>query len=168
MKTCGFRIEPTARNPTPTLFFKMLFIFKACLSHGYIPEQLLECALILIIKSEQKADDDSSNYRCIALSSLFLKIFYWVVLILCEAELKCDENQFGFQSKSSTTMCTWTVIEVINWFTSRGTPVYACLLDYRKAFDLVNHVKMFENLINRKVNPIIIRLMVLNFHNDAT
>ncbi len=60
-------------------------------------------------------------------------------------------------------MCTWTVIEVINWFTSRGTPVYACLLDYRKAFDLVNHVKMFENLISRKINPIIIRLMVLMY-----
>jgi hypothetical protein len=27
MKTCGFRIEPTAGNPTPFLFLKMLFIF---------------------------------------------------------------------------------------------------------------------------------------------
>ena len=151
------------KNAPRILSVHISLFLKACLSHGYIPEQLLECALILIVKSEQKAADDSSNYRGIALSSLFLKIFDWVVLILCEAELKCDENQFGFQSNSSTTMCTWTVIEVINWFTSRGTPVYACLLDYRKAFDLVNHVKMFENLINRKVNPIIIRLMVLMY-----
>ena len=121
------------------------------------------CAIILLVKSDQKATDDSTNYRGIALSSLILKIFDWVVLILCEYELKCDDNQFGFQSNSSTIMCTWSVIEVINWFTSRGTPVYACLLDYRKAFDLVNHVKMFENLINRGINPIIIRLMVFMY-----
>ena len=129
---------------------------KSCLSHGYISENLLVCAVILLVKSDQKATDDSGNYRGIALSSLILKIFDWVVLILCEYELKCDDNQFGFQSNSSTIMCTWSVIEVINWFTSRGTPIYACLLDYRKAFDLVNHVKMFENLITRGLSPIII------------
>ena len=91
---------------------------------------------------------------------MFLKIFDWVVLILFDQELICDQNQFGFESESSTVMCTWAVIEVINYFTSRGTPVYACLLDYRKAFDLVNHVKMFQNLIDRKINPVVVRLMI--------
>ncbi len=133
---------------------------KACLIHGYIPDNLLTCAIILLVKSTQKSNQDSSNYRGIALSSLFLKIFDWVVLILFESELVCDENQFGFQAESSTVMCTWSVVEVINYFTSRGTPVYACLLDYRKAFDLVNHVKMFKNLVQRKVNLVVIRLMI--------
>ena len=77
------------------------------------------------------------------LSSLFLIFFDWVVLILFDRELVCDENQFEFESERSTVMCTWAAVEIINYFTSRGTPVYACLLDYRKSFDLVNHVKMF-------------------------
>ena len=133
---------------------------KACLMHGYISDNLLTCAIILLVKSSQKSNQDSGNYRGIALSSLFLKIFDWVVLILFNSELLCDENQFGFQAESSTVMCTWAVIEVINYFNSRGTPVYACLLDYRKAFDLVNHVRMFQNLIDRQVNPVVIRLMI--------
>ena len=133
---------------------------KACLIHGYISDNLLTCAIILLVKSSQKSNQDSGNYRGIALSSLFLKIFDWVVLILFNSELLCDENQFGFQTESSTVMCTWAVIEVINYFNSRGTPVYACLLDYRKAFDLVNHVKMFQNLIDRQVNPVVMRLMI--------
>ena len=135
-------------------------LFKSCLIHGYIPDNLLLCAIILLVKSPQKSDQDSGNYRGIALSSLFLKIFDWIVLILFDCDLVCDENQFGFESESSTVMCTWAVIEVINYFTSRGTPVYVCLLDYRKAFDLVNHVKMFQNLIDRNVNPVVIRLMI--------
>ena len=57
-------------------------------------------------------------------------------------------------------MCSWTVIEVVNYFSRKGSPVFAALLDYRKAFDYVNHVKMFQNLIKRKVNIIFIRLMV--------
>ena len=133
---------------------------KSCFIHGYIPDNLLTCAIILLVKSSQKSNQDSGNYRGIALSSLFLKIFDWVVLILFHNELICDENQFGFQAESSTVMCTWSVIEVINYFNSRGTPVYACLLDYRKAFDLVNHVRMFQNLIDRKVNPLVVRLMI--------
>ena len=151
------------KNAPPVLSVHLSLFLKSCLSHGYISENLLVCAVILLVKSDQKATDDSGNYRGIALSSLILKIFDWVVLILCEYELKCDDNQFGFQSNSSTIMCTWSVIEVINWFTSRGTPIYACLLDYRKAFDLVNHVKMFENLISRGLSPIIIRLMILMY-----
>ena len=133
---------------------------KSCLIHGYIPDKLLICAIILLVKSSQKSDQDSGNYRGIALSSLFLIFFDWVVLILFNQELVCDENQFGFESESSTVMCTWAVIEVINYFTSRGTPIYVCLLDYRKAFDLVNHVKMFQNLIDRNINPVVVRLMI--------
>ena len=112
------------------------------------------------MKSGSKPLDDSGNYRGIALCSLFLKIFDWVFLVLCEKELKNDDNQFGFQASSSTVMATWTAIEVINWFTRQGASIYACLLDYRKAFDLVNHVKMFKNLMNRSMPLILLRLMI--------
>ena len=57
-------------------------LFKSCLIHGYIPDNLLLCAIILLVKSPQKSDQDSGNYRGIALSSLFLKIFDCIVLIL--------------------------------------------------------------------------------------
>ena len=64
-------------------------------------------------------------------------------------------------------MCTWTVIETVNYFTKRGSTVYACLLDYRKAFDFCNHVIMFKNLINRKVNLVFIRLMIIMYLHQS-
>ena len=89
-----------------------------------------------------------------------LKIFDWVLLLLFSSELQTDQNQFGFEAGSSTSMCSWTAVEVVNYFARKGSPVFAALLDYRKAFDYVNHSKMFRNLINRKINLIFIRLLI--------
>ena len=58
-------------------------------------------------------------------------------------------------------MCSWTAMEVISHFKAGGAPVYSCCLDYRKAFDVINHVKMFQILIDRKVNLIFVRLMII-------
>ena len=68
----------------------------------------------------------------------------------------------------STSMCTWTVIEVINYFKRSGSPIFACLLDYRKAFDFVNHEKLFRLLVKRKVCLVHIRLlMVIYLHQKC-
>ena len=64
-------------------------------------------------------------------------------------------------------MCTWTAIEVINYFVNRGSVVYGCLLDYRKAFDLVNHVIMFQNLLDKKISPIFIRSMIFMYFHQS-
>ena len=38
--------------------------------------------------------------------------------------------------------------------------MFEALLDYRKAFDLVNHVKMFQNIIDRGLHLIFMRLLI--------
>ena len=107
----------------PELSDHLCHFFKACIIHGYIPESLLFCSIIMLVKNNRKALDDSNNYRGIAISSLLLKVFDWIVLSLFPEELTCDDNQFGFQAQSSTVMCTWTVLEVVNWFLSKGSSV---------------------------------------------
>ena len=91
---------------------------------------------------------------------LFQVFFSRSLTLLFNEELMTDQNQFGFETGSSTAMCSWTVVEVVNYFSRKGSPVYAALLDYRKAFDYVNHVKMFKNLISRKINIVFIRLII--------
>ena len=60
-------------------------------------------------------------------------------------------------------MCTWTVIETVNFFAKKGSTVYACLLNYRKAFDFCNHVIMFKNLLNRNIDNVFISLMIIMY-----
>ena len=131
------------------------------LIHGYVTPILLLCAITPLVKDQTGKIEDSSNYRGIGIGSLLLKILDWVVLIINEKELQNDENQFGFQKGSSTSMCTWTVIETVNFFKRSGSPVFASLLDYRKAFDLVNHQKLFQILIKRKVGLVFIRILII-------
>ena len=52
------------------------------------------------------------------------------------------------------------MVEVVNYFSRKGSPVFAALLDYRKAFDFVNHVKMFKNLLGRGINSVFLRLLM--------
>ena len=51
----------------------------------------------------------SENYRAIAIGSLILKLFNWVILILEAENLETDQLQFGFEAMSSTRKCTWAV-----------------------------------------------------------
>ena len=62
----------------------------------------------LIPIPKDKVGDASSgeNYRPIAISSVVLKIFDWVVLLLFEKELSTNELQYGFQQNTSANMCT--------------------------------------------------------------
>ena len=154
------------KNSPDRLYDYLALMFRTMLIHGFMSEALLYNAIIPLIKDKNGKLDDSNNYRGIALSSLFLKIFDWLLLIIFDANLKCDQNQFGFESGSSTSMCSWTVVEVVNYFSRKGSPVYAALLDYRKAFDLVNHVKMFQNLIGRGINLAFVRLLVFVYLNQ--
>ena len=81
----------------------------------------------------------SDNYRSIAISSLILKIFDWVIILLYGDKLGLDQLQFSYQPNISTNMCTWMAIETIDFFTRNGSDVYVCTMDMSKAFDKVRH-----------------------------
>ena len=155
------------KNSPNELMEHLANLLKFCLVHGYISSLLLICAISPIVKDANGKIDDSGNYRGIGIGSLILKIVDNIILIINDEELTLDRNQFGFQEGSSTSMCTWTVIELVNQFKLAGTPVFSCLLDYRKAFDFCNHEKMFRILLKRKVCLIFVRLMIIIYLNQT-
>ena len=57
-------------------------------------------------------------------------------------------------------MCIFTLKSVIKYYTQQSTPVYSCFLDASKAFDRVNHWKLFNKLIVRKVPLLIVRMFI--------
>ena len=135
-------------------------LFKAALIHGHIPQLFAFCSLVPIVKNPNKSKTSSDNYRLIAISSLILKIFDHLILFLFSASFVSPHLQFGFQRNLSTTLCTWTLLESINYFTNRGSSVYLCLLDLTKAFDLVKHNILFRKL-STKVPAVFLRLIMV-------
>ena len=140
-------------------------LFQSFLIHGYIPHSILTSTLQPIIKDKLGDKCSSSNYRAIGSSSLLLKLLDKIVLILFETSFKLAEQQFGFQKFSSTTLCSWSVKETVNYFLNRDTPVFACFLDMTKAFDLVNYSKLFSKLKSR-LSPLFLRLLAYIYLNQ--
>ena len=137
-------------------------LLRVMLIHGFIPKILLVCQLIPIVKNNKESKLSSSNYRLIAITSLLLKLFDHLVLEFSHDDLKPSAHQMGFQSGLSTTMCTWSLVETINFFRNQGGPVFLCLMDLTKAFDLVKFNMLFRKLSNR-VAPIILRLLIYSY-----
>ena len=50
---------------------------------------------------------------------------------------------------------------------SMGKVVRVSLLDFRKAYDLINHNKLLENFMNTGVRPSLIRWFATSYKGDA-
>ena len=119
-----------------------------------------------LVKNNLADKTSSENYRAIAGGSLLLKLLDIVILILEGDKLGFDPMQFAYQPKASTTMCSWTATAVIEHFNRNGTAVFGAAMDMSKAFDLVEWSELFKILLERKVQPIYLRLMLYIYRNQ--
>ena len=128
---------------------------------------LLICNLVPIIKDKLGDASSSDNYRAIAISSLLLKIFDWIILILHGDKLSTSDLQFGFQTGSSTVMCSWAVSEVISYYIRNKTNIFCCLLDLKKAFDCVKFSLLFKKLVDKGMPRLFVRLLIFMYLHQS-
>ena len=145
----------------------MAAIFRGFLLHGHISSVLLLATLVPIVKDKLGNICSSDNYRSIAISSLILKIFDWVTILLYGDKLGLDELQFSYQPNISTNMCTWMAIETIDYFTRNGSDVYVCTMDMSKAFDKVRHSLLFKKLVSKGLPEIYSRLLIVTYRGQS-
>ena len=69
-------------NGPPELTIHIVNMFRGIIIHGSVPFYLLICTLVPIVKDSLGNHAASDNYRAIAISSLFLKLFDWCILLL--------------------------------------------------------------------------------------
>ena len=116
--------------------------------------------LVPLLKSKVKDPANSSNYRPIAIATVLSKVIEKVVLHRLEAYLHTLDCQFSYKKGLGTEMCVWTLRNAIQYYTSRGSPVYLCFLDASKAFDRVNYWKLFNKLIIRGTPGYLVKLLM--------
>jgi len=73
--------------------------------------------------------------------------------------LYTDELQFGFKHGRGCTDAIFTLRTVISHYIAKGSSVYLAALDIKKAFDSVNHGKLFSYLHVRGVPTCIINVL---------
>ena len=126
--TGGYSSDAILNGPDE-LFEQLAAVFRSWCVHGMVTPTLLACAFLPLLKSALKNPADPSSYRAIAGSSIILKLFDKVVLLLWGHLLCTDSLQFGYKVGTSTTQCSWLVQEVANYFLRLGTNPIITLLD---------------------------------------
>ena len=130
------------------------------IKHGTSTEELVEGIMIPLIKDRRSSHQNSENYRALTLGTTLSKFFETIIMQNNTHIFLSSEQQFGFKANSSTTMCTFVLNETIEYYNSNNSTVFSLMLDASKAFDRVAYVLLFRKLIDRKLNPLIIRFLM--------
>ena len=150
------------------LFSYLSMLFTIMISHSFAPGDLIKSSFIPIPKGTKVSLSDSDKYRSIAISSILCKIFDHILIDQQSLYLSTSDYQFGFKSKSSTTLCTTLVNETIQYYCVNGAkPVYLLLLDASKAFDRVSYSMLFNLLLDKSVCPRIVKLLYYMYTNQS-
>ena len=139
-------------TPITNLFNKILMTEK-------IPQQWQTSTIILLHKKGNR--DDLNNYRPISLMPNMYKLF---TKILTNRITKImDENQppeqAGFRKQYSTIDHLHTINQVIEKTQEFNLSTFIAFIDYKKAFDSVEHASLVESLEKIAIHPKYIRLI---------
>uniref|UniRef100_A0ABM0LV55 RNA-directed DNA polymerase from mobile element jockey-like n=1 Tax=Saccoglossus kowalevskii TaxID=10224 RepID=A0ABM0LV55_SACKO len=134
--------------------------FTAFFVHGHLPDYFMDTMIVPIVKDKTKDITRVNNYRPVAIVTVLSKLFELCILNRIEKFIETSDFQFGFKRKHSTEMCIFVVKEIVDFYKSHNSPVFACFMDATKAFDRVNHWKLFKKLLDRGMPVFIVRCLL--------
>ena len=145
-------------------------LFNACLTTGHYPAAWAGGAIRVIHKSG--AYSDPNNYRGITITSAIGKLFNTVLNERFDKFLAKNniihESQIGFTKKARTSDHMFILKSILESHCSdRNGRVYACFVDFRKAFDTVIHTGIKIKLLQTGVGSKFYNI-VKNMYNTST
>lgn len=141
-------------------------IFNQVLQTETIPYQWTTSSIVLLHKKGDK--NNINNYRPISLMSNIYKIFAKVILSRISNIL--DENQpreqAGFRSGYSTLDHIHVIKQLFEKGKEHNLNFYCSFVDYSKAFDTIEHEKIWNALKNQGVEHKYIRILKNIYSNS--
>ena len=124
----------------------MTELFNDIYDSGHIPEELLQSVFITIPK-KQKATK-CEDFRTISLMPHIMKIFLKIILERIKGKINKEigEEQFGFRSGSGTREGIFCMNIIAQKNIQIQNDLFACFIDYSKAFDRIHHLRLIECL----------------------
>ena len=144
----------------PSIFVHLQLLFNMVYVHGYVPEDFDRGLTVPVPKDKLGDLTSAQNYRPITLSPTIAKLFEHCIVSKFANSISSHELQFGFKNKSSCAQAIFVLQQVCEYFVSCGSNVYIATLDASKAFDRVNHVKLFNILLEKGLPGQLIRVIM--------
>lgn len=141
--------------------------FTLCVSHSYLPRDLMKTTVVPIVKNKTGDISDRGNYRPISLATIIAKIFDGLLDSCLNNHLSLHDAQFGFRPGLSTECAIAGLKHTVKYYTDRRTPVYACFLDLSKAFDLVSYDMLWKKLRDRHIPDEILKIFQFWYANQT-
>ena len=133
----------------PGVIMHLCRLFNLILKHSYVPNEFGRGIIVPLIKDKNGDVCNSDNYRGITISPVISKLFEYCLMSKFGSFLYSSELQFGFKKKLGCGPALFGVQHVVNYFISRGSPAYITSVDASKAFDRIDHNKLFNKLYAR-------------------
>jgi endonuclease/exonuclease/phosphatase family metal-dependent hydrolase len=131
----------------------LAMFFSLCVSHSYLPDELMKTLVVPIVKNKTGDLTDKGNYRPISLATVIAKVFDGLLNTRLNEYVSIHDNQFGFRPHVSTESAILCLKQTVKYYTDRKTPVYACFLDLSKAFDRVEYKLLWDKLKGVNLPP---------------
>lgn len=127
---------------------------------GHIPSDMNESTFVCLPKKPKA--NMCSEYRTLSLMSHLLKMLLRIILLRNRNRIEAEisEMQSGFMTGKGTREGIFNLRTITERYCEVDKKVYACFIDYEKAFDRVNHQRMIECLKNIGTNEKDLRLIV--------
>jgi exonuclease III len=134
-------------NAHPKLVVLLSALFRSIILHNYVPVEFGQGIIVPLIKDRTGDSSSLNNYRAITLIPVLSKLFECIILDVCDEYLSSDDRQFGFKKDLGCGNAIFAVRSTMDYFNDRGSTVFTAALDVSKAYDCVQHFKLFTALL---------------------
>ena len=146
-------------------------LFNFIFSSRNVPEIWCKSVVAPIHKTGDKLDPD--NYRPVSVTSCLFKLFCMILNFRLSDFLKenkiLSNSQIGFLEETRTVDHVFNLKTLINKYvynTPKGK-IFACFIDFRKAYDSVCHKALFHKLANLNISDNFIEVLK-NIYSKTT
>ena len=150
-----------------TFLDKLALFINSSYGHCVFPNDLLLGEINPTVKDLKGNVSKSSNYRPVMQSSCLLKIMEIHILSVLEEKVFINFRQFGFKKGCSTSDACYVLKETIISYTQEKGKAFVAFIDLSKAFDKVDHFVLGQQLLDRKLPPDIILLLMFYLRNQS-
>jgi len=158
-KSCGadgihMRFLKTVQDTAVTAW--LLQLYNRCLVKGKTPRAWNESEIYLLTKDPQKKRD-ATNLRPISIIGMFRKVFERLLLLRVQRQpwAKLHPAQAGFRRSYST----YSNAAVVHMLLTSKTRSTALFLDFKAAFDVVDHQRL-DGKLARRGCPQVVRSLI--------